>query len=538
MSKRRILILGAGIMQLPAITRAREEGLEVIVADGNARAVGRDQADQFEHVDLRDAEAMLEMAKRQMQHSRLDAVFTAGTDFSSTVAYVAEHLGLPGISHEVAMNATDKDRMRTVLRRAGVPVPNSLPVTATGGEVIGKAMQQIGFPAVVKPVDNMGARGVVRVDNEHALLDAIADALPQSRSGKAIVEQFVPGPEFSIDALVDRGRVYITGIGDRHIRFAPHFVEVGHTIPSSAEPEDIERIVEVFGRAVAAVGIAGGAAKGDVILSPSGPVIGEIAARLSGGFMSGWTFPLASGVDLTWQAIRLALGEHEPQVEPTRHWTTAERAVISIPGVVRSIDAASSVHERLAPPKPNVEPSGPHWFWHISEGSEVVFPASNVQKCANVILAAPTRREATDRAEKLISQVVVELDPFRSATVEHLATAAHRAFSLTDSENRRWLDALGVPQWPLLVALAGQTESASAAKPLSVPLPPRLERENGRSWSFRSLSECLEWLEKRGEIVRGSESQTHRTLSALFWNALLSGGLQGALVASRLLTTR
>ena len=154
-----ILILGAGVMQLPAIRAARRLGLHVIVADGNPEAVGKPEADVFEHVDLRDREGMLEMARHHAEGGGLEAVFTAGTDFSTTVAYVGNALGLPGTSLESAERATDKFRMRQTLKAAGVRVPDFGVVHASevSNDRIESLIDGIGLPVVVKPADSMGA---------------------------------------------------------------------------------------------------------------------------------------------------------------------------------------------------------------------------------------------------------------------------------------------------------------------------------------------------------------------------------------------
>ena len=103
-------------MQLPAIRIARGKGWHVIVADGNPEAPGREQANRFEQVDLKDLDGMYQAALFHKEKRGLDGVFTAGTDFSTTVAYVAEKLSLPGIPYEVALTASDKGRMRSCFR--------------------------------------------------------------------------------------------------------------------------------------------------------------------------------------------------------------------------------------------------------------------------------------------------------------------------------------------------------------------------------------------------------------------------------------
>ena len=114
--KERLMILGAGAMQGPAIRAAGELGLESVVVDGDRDAPCAAGADMFLHIDLKDKERIAELALRLKAEgggSGLSGVMTAGTDFSATVAWVAEQAGLPGIPYEAALNASDKGRRRT-----------------------------------------------------------------------------------------------------------------------------------------------------------------------------------------------------------------------------------------------------------------------------------------------------------------------------------------------------------------------------------------------------------------------------------------
>ena len=163
-------------------------------------------------------------------------------------------------------------------------------------------------PLVVKPCDNMGGRGCSRVESPGELDAAIADAAAFSRTGRAIVEEYMDGPEFSIDAIVYGGKVYECGFADRHIFYPPYFIEMGHTIPSAVDAETKNKLMACFEAGVHALGLTSGAAKGDIKLTSRGPMIGEIAARLSGGYMSGWTYPYSSGFEVTEAAIEIAMG--------------------------------------------------------------------------------------------------------------------------------------------------------------------------------------------------------------------------------------
>jgi biotin carboxylase len=398
MAKKRLLILGAGVMQGPAIKTAKDLGLEAVVVDGDPNAPLAAEADRFEQVDLKDRLKIEAFAKvLQSEEGALAGVMTAGTDFSASVAWTAEKLGLPGISYETALDASDKERMRERFKEHDVPSPA---FTVFSGELESPESVPFPFPVVVKPVDNMGGRGCRRVDASAELAEAVESARQFSRSGRVIVEEYMEGPEFSIDAIVYRGDITLCGIADRHIFFPPYFIEMGHTMPTAFSEQDQAALVDVFIRGIRALGIDNGAAKGDIKLTKRGPMIGEIAARLSGGYMSGWTYPLASGVNPAGGAISVALGEKPGNLTPARQWTSAERAFISIPGIVNSIegiDAARAI------------PGVKELFLRAQPGGKAVFPENNVSKAGNVISAAPARKEAVEAAENAARVVLIRL---------------------------------------------------------------------------------------------------------------------------------
>ena len=113
-----ILILGAGLMQKPAILAAKELGYKACVIDADDTAVAIPFADVFKKIDLKDREGILAYAKELQNNEGLAAVFTAGTDFSASVSYVTQELKLPAHSFEAACNASSKTRMRSCFEKA------------------------------------------------------------------------------------------------------------------------------------------------------------------------------------------------------------------------------------------------------------------------------------------------------------------------------------------------------------------------------------------------------------------------------------
>lgn len=520
-----VFILGAGIMQIPAIRAAKELGWTVVAADANPEAPGGMLADRFLPVDLKDKAGLAAAALRIRGELGLDGVFTAGTDFSASVAYVAAELGLPGIGCETAIKASDKLRMRAALAAAGVSSPRFAQAVSPDDPAIAAA--GLGFPLVVKPADSMGARGCRAVRDRSELESAIAAALPFSGTKRAIVEEYIEGPEFSIDALVEGEEIRIRGIADRHIFFDPFFVELGHTMPSACPSEIREEVLRVFRLAVRALGIREGAAKGDIKYcgERGQAVVGEIAARLSGGFMSGWTYPYAAGIDVTKEALLLCVGEGLGPSRPDRGWCSAERAFISIPGRVASVEGCAEA-ERM--------PYVKQLFLRASPGDRVVFPSNNVQKCGNIISQAPTRGAAIEAAETAARAVIIRLAPGDPETESYL-----RGEWRTESSG-----AMGIGAWPPLAfkpegdagrALAAMPEFLPMTEPGPEPFAPfsLAEYVGGRDWSGRGFAEsaALARALAAGPARHGGNGSSGewRLPAGRFWRALARGGVQAAL---------
>jgi biotin carboxylase len=236
--KERIIILGAGVMQGPAIRTAKAMGLFTVAVDADPQAPCVSLADRFEQIDLKDKEGIEALGRSLRNQGGLGGIMTAGTDFSATAAWAAEKLGLPGIPYEAALNASDKERMRRCFKNAGLPSPEFTSLSEVPAQwPLAASSSPAAYPLVVKPVDNMGGRGCRRVNRFEELQAAVKEALGFSRSRRAIAETFMEGPEFSVDAVVYGEKITICGLADRHIFFPPYFIEMGHTMPTVIEKE-------------------------------------------------------------------------------------------------------------------------------------------------------------------------------------------------------------------------------------------------------------------------------------------------------------
>ncbi|MBN2435882.1 MAG: alpha-hydroxy-acid oxidizing protein [Spirochaetes bacterium] len=415
--KKSILVIGGGLLQLPLIKKGREMGLTVIVTDYNPDVIGLQYADVPLIMSTRDIEGSVRIAKKQHELTPISGVVTCGTDASMTVAAVANALGLPGIKFEDAEAATNKIKMRTRFKNHGVPSPAFCSVWSL---VEAKtACKKLGFPLVIKPSDNMGARGVRCVNNKNEISDAFHAAKSASPSGELIMEEYMEGPELSIDAVVFDGEVTFTGIADRIIEDFPYFIEKGHTMPSQLDSEIIEESKRVMKLGIKALGINHGYAKGDIKVTPDGVKIGELAARLSGGFMSTHTFPYSTGVDLMKAAIEIALGQEPGNLEPVISRVSIERAIITEPGIIKSID---NLQEAAAIRGIN------DIFINVVPGDRVVKPKSNVEKAGHIIATADTLEEAEEAVKKARNTISIKIASDNEVSMDIIRAKAREKF--------------------------------------------------------------------------------------------------------------
>lgn len=556
--KNGIIILGAGIMQIPAIESAKRKNLITLVFDGSSAASGKEYADFFEAIDLKNGSAILEKALYiiDKNHITIKGVFTAGTDFSYMVAWLSEKLSLSSISYETALKATEKSKMRHAFKDAAVSSPSFIVISkdqlTISAEKIFKEKADKGelppFPLVVKPVDSMGGRGTVKVNSVKALSEAAVEAVKFSRCGQVIAEEYIEGPEFSLDAVIKNNEVFICGNGDRHIFFPPYFVEMGHTMPSNY-PEQVQKSVEkVFCQGIKAIGIENGAAKGDIKFSvpKSGkiedgkPVIGEIAARLSGGYMSGWTFPYSSGFSVIDAAIDIACNLEWKPVNYTYKNIVAERAFISVPGIVKEVYIPAYLQKAVDAVAPfsqsfsnslSLDSSEEleivkNVFINVKPGDKVVFPKNNVQKCGNVIAVHKQREKAVEAAEKACRHIIVKL-----LTGADLGN--HTAdFIFGEKEN--WIPDAFLFNKELLDNIPEFLLPEDEATSIGVWLPPTLVSsfcQAGKDWQGRTVEEVLLQIKELTSILFVEEipvsGHNQLLLGKVFWQAVSRATVQG-----------
>ncbi|MHB9095759.1 MAG: ATP-grasp domain-containing protein [Eubacteriales bacterium] len=395
-SRRAIIIVGAGLLQIPAIKIAKEQGLCVIATDMNPHAPGFEYADLPVELSTKDVQGHIEMALKLKAQYDICGVYTAGADVAITIANTAAALGLPAVKPEAALASNNKAIMRERFARHKVPSPQSYEVNSLASAK--EAMAELGLPVIVKAIDNAAARGAQKIEDQGSLPEAFANACRYSSTNTAIVEEFLVGPEQSVETIVYKGVHYRCGIADRHFGFAPYFIEVGHTNPSALPLDVQEEIYKTVEQGAKALGIDFGPAKADVLLTNDGPKILEIAARLSGGFNCQYTTPLAYGTGVIKAAMDIAVGRDidADDLMPKFYRYSAERAFLPGSGkllVIEGVQEAKNI------------PGVAEIFLFLQPGDTIRELRNNGDKVGHVITAADSREEAVAIAELALQTV-------------------------------------------------------------------------------------------------------------------------------------
>jgi biotin carboxylase len=398
-----VLFVGAGRHQRRAILRAKQLGLRVVAVDRNPAAAGLQHADEAEVVDFVDVEGVIEVARR----FGVDGALTVSADRAvPVVAAVAEALGLPGIGTDTAHLMTHKVAMRRKLSQGGVPQPRFAAVRAR--REAAPAAETVGFPAVLKPADSGGQRGLFLLKSFDDLDRHLHAALAESPTGEAILEEFTDGLELNGLIVTRGGEPYPLLLSDR-LRPPGEGFGVGwiHSFPSKLFGDAFEEAERVALRAVRTLGLQDGIAFPQLIVRDGKAVIVEVAARIPGGQMADLAFH-ALGVDLVEIALRQALGEEAPDeiVMPRHSRPTAIRFLTARPGPlpVGKVTKVSGIDRVLC--APGVVQADVF----LQEGETIRPVRLDGDRRGYVIAVGQTNVQALERAEAAARLLYVETE--------------------------------------------------------------------------------------------------------------------------------
>lgn len=394
------MVLAAGILQIPVIKKAKEMGYYVIATDGDPNAVGLKYANKAICVNITSEEEILRVAREE----QIDGVIHPCSEVSMNVmGRINDELELSGISREQAFRATNKHLMREAFERGGAPSPKSF-CTDDVEEAWNIFVNQLeAGNAILKPSRNSGSRGIAKISGDitkDEFVSLFQRSMNESRDKSVMIEQFIEGPEFSVEIIVWQKKINVLTVTDKKTTEAPYFVELGHNQPSVFPVEIVERIKEAAIAGVKALEVNNCACHAEVKVQDGKAYIMEIGARLGGDFISTELTHLSTGIDMVAAAIDCALGI-EPCLEPKEEKQgVCIRYFCPKPGKLISISNTEILNN-------------PHIYdakiYH-QPGDMIPEVTSSLCRSGHVIVTDETAEKAIALADEIINEVKFEIE--------------------------------------------------------------------------------------------------------------------------------
>jgi len=211
--KKNILVIGSGEYQLCGIKKLQEKGYNVIAIDGNSNSVGKDIANKFFCIDINNPNDILK--KLSTEKINISSAMCFSTEIAlRSVAYINNKLNLPGITIEEALISTNKALQRKIMEEANLPCPKYLKISKK--DITNFDTLSLIYPVIIKPTDNAGSRGVSLIRNKKELKNKIKETLSYSKyDSQIIIEEFIPGIEFTVETLIIDSKHYFLGISEK-----------------------------------------------------------------------------------------------------------------------------------------------------------------------------------------------------------------------------------------------------------------------------------------------------------------------------------
>jgi carbamoyl-phosphate synthase large subunit len=381
-NKKSVLIFGVGPLQKSIIDRAKLMGLYTIGIDPAADATCKDEVDAFEIVGGQDFEGTMAVAKKY----QIDAIVTAATDKPLVMmARVAKEMNLPFYSVETAQWSTDKFQMKERFELGGVPHAQ--------GRLISKVEEAEGlvFPVIVKPRDNSGSRGVKLCIDKNELQISIDEALENSKLDTVLVEEFIEGPEFSIESLHHDGKSEVIQFTEKKTTEFPYNVELGHIQPANISDENKQKIREIISMIGKALNFVNCPSHTELKINERGIFVIATSPRMGGDYITSTLTPLSTGVNLEDELLKISLGEEinsspkEVQYSGVRFFSFQEGSVIK--------------HV----PNEDFVKGWPHvidFSFNLQKGEKVHQITSSLNRYGHITLIAGNRESIDDAFEK------------------------------------------------------------------------------------------------------------------------------------------
>ena len=352
-----LLLLPSGTYKAPDfLSAARRLDVDVVVASDTEQTLAEAMGDRALVVDLADPSGAAAAISALAARRPLDAVVAVDDQGVVIAALAAKELGLPANDPNAVARTRNKAAMRAALASAADISPHLRQPrfrVVSGEDDVVAAAEDVGWPVVVKPVSLSASRGVIRADDPAdaeaaaARVRAILDEDGHPADEPLLIEQYVPGEEVAVEALLRAGRLEVLAIFDKPDPLTgPYFEETLYVTPSRLPAAVQDGIAATVTGAAAAIGLTEGPVHAELRVDRDGrPWVLELAARTIGGLCAR-TLRFAAGVTLEELVLRHALGL---PVDPRRETVAAGVMMLPIPRAGRLTAVQGQDEARAVP---------------------------------------------------------------------------------------------------------------------------------------------------------------------------------------------
>lgn len=291
----KLLIIGAGIGQIPIIKKAKSRGIHVTVVTLPGNHPGLDIADDVFYCDIYERDSIVAWAR----DNGITAVTSDQNDLMNpTVAYVAEKLGLPGNKFEQVMSYCNKNTYRDNCDKLGIPVPKHIAISS---DDYNPDSFDAPLPWIIKPADSQSSVGVQKIETLDDFKPALKFALEHSKTHGAILEEFFAGHEIVCEGFIEDGKYYLLAFADRKYFSLKDLMIPSQTVfPSLVKPEILSKVLECEQKMAAYIKPSFAIVHSEYLVNEATGEIRVVESALRGGgvYISSHLIPLATGIDI------------------------------------------------------------------------------------------------------------------------------------------------------------------------------------------------------------------------------------------------
>lgn len=329
-----IMILGAGVYQVPAIVKAKEMQLRVVALSYFPEDPGLALADRGYNISTTDKEAVLRIAKEE----HIDGVMTIAS--APTAAYVASKLNLVGIEYETAKIVSNKYLLRKTLEANGIEGPKFRQVNDVDSVI--SFLEEVRTPIVIKPLSESGSRGVAKIIEPSEVAGKFQSCLQAMRNKNGIIaEEYIDGIELGGDCLIRESQLVFCEFTRKSLN--SHYVPIAHLVPAEIDSSVKSTTKDLLCRAARALQITDGVINFDIKLARNGPTIIEIGGRQGGNCIPS-LLESYTGVDLIKENIKFSLGQkNEIDVRYTENVYAVRILCANKSGIIKKINSVEDI---------------------------------------------------------------------------------------------------------------------------------------------------------------------------------------------------